>query len=318
METKLTDRPTEQVIAAIEALDLESVKLRIMDPKLGEGWTREYADRIGQAYKVYLSMLAKHPDHAEDILLSEDVDEFWHTHILQTIKYTDDCEAVFGKYLHHAPHVGEVTSDDIERRVALAEITRRLYQEEFGDTTASDAAWLGRPVQAEAAAYSGATIQAGKAAYSGATIRADGAAYSGARIKAESAAYSGATIFGKAAYSGATIRADGAAYSGARIKAESAAYSGATILGKAAYSGATIRADGAAYSGARIKAESAAYSGARIKAESAAYSGAGIDAGKAAYSGATIRPDAAAYSGARLQAEGATPVAGGLEPRVPN
>ena len=106
MQARLTTKPEQDVIAAIQALDLESVKSRAMDAELGEGWTREYADSIEIAYKNYLTMLVKYQDHAEDILLSEDVDEFWHTHILQTMKYADDCQRVFGNFLHHEPHVG--------------------------------------------------------------------------------------------------------------------------------------------------------------------------------------------------------------------
>jgi hypothetical protein len=233
MQAKLTVRPVEHVLAAIEALDLEPVKLRIMDPKLGEGWTREYADSIEVAYKNYLTMLVKYQDDAEDILLSEDVDEFWHTHILQTIKYTDDCETVFGKYLHHTPHIGEVTQTDLERRTALAEKTRRLYEREFGTAQECDAAWSGALLKTQNAAYSGASVRADNAAYSGASVRAENAAYSGASIRGENAAYSGASIRAEnAAYSGASIRVEKAAYSGARIRAENAAYSGAAITGE--------------------------------------------------------------------------------------
>src|SRR6267154_4205344 len=153
MKTQLMNRPVEQVIASIRALDLESVKVRLMDPELGEGWTRDYADGIERGYRNYLTMLAKYQDHAEDILLSKDVDEFWHTHILQTIRYTEDCEVVFGKYLHHNPHVGEVTQTDVEKRTALAEKTRRLYQREFGSMQDYSAAWSGAPIKAENAAY---------------------------------------------------------------------------------------------------------------------------------------------------------------------
>src|SRR5258708_3504120 len=168
MKTKLTNRPVEQVIAAINALDLESVKVRAMDPELGEGWTREYAEGIERGYRTYLAMLAKYPDHAEDILLSKDVDEFWHTHILQTIKYTEDCEAVFGKYLHHAPHIGEVTSADKEKRIALAEKTRGLYQREFGSERDYNAAWSGTPINAENRVMVGAVIRMENAAMSAA------------------------------------------------------------------------------------------------------------------------------------------------------
>ena len=266
MQSGITDRPVEQVLAGIQALDLESVKMRIMDPKLGEGWTRAYADSIEVAYKNYLTMLVKYQDDAEDILLAEDVDEFWHTHILQTIKYTDDCGAVFGKYLHHTPHVGEVTAAVVERRNEQAEKTRRLYENEFGSEQGSDMAWLGIPVDQTNAAMSGAAIRMSDAAMSGAAIRAQGAAMSGAAIRAQDAAMSGAAI-----------RAQGAAMSGAAIRAQSAAMSGAAIRAEsAAMSGAAIRAESAAMSGAAIRAESAAMSGAAIRPESAAMSGAAI------------------------------------------
>ncbi len=224
MQAKLTNRPVEQVIAAIKALDLESVKIRVMDPELGEGWTREYAEGVEQGYRNYLTMLAKYQDHAEDILLSKDVDEFWHTHILQTIKYTEDCEAVFGKYLHHAPHIGEVTSADKEKRIALAEKTRRLYQREFGNERDYNAAWTGISVRAENAAVSGAAIRMENVAVSGAVIKMENAAVSGAAIRMENAAVSGAAIWMEnAAVSGAAIRAENAAVSGAAIRANNPA-----------------------------------------------------------------------------------------------
>jgi hypothetical protein len=260
MKTKLTDRPVEQVIAAINALDLESVKVRAMDPELGEGWTREYADGIERGYRTYLTMLAKYPDHAEDILLSKDVDEFWHTHILQTIKYTDDCEAVFGKYLHHAPHIGQVTKTDVEKRTALAEKTRHLYEREFGNGGDSELAWSGGAIRAGNAAFSSAVIEAAKAAFSSAVIKAENAAFSSAAIKA-----------GNAAFSSAVIEAAKAAFSSAAIKAENAAFSSAAIkAGNAAFSSAVIKAENAAFSSAAIKAENAAFSSAAISTENPA------------------------------------------------
>ena len=184
MQSRLTAKPEQDVIAAIQVLDLESVKIRVMDAELGEGWTREYADSIETAYRNYLTMLVKYPDDAEDILLSKDVDEFWHTHILQTVKYTKDCQTVFGSFLHHEPHVGERTAADLEKRAALAEKTRCLYEKEFGNAEA-DAAWTGDAIRAENAAYSAANIRVGKSAYSAASIQPHDAAYSAASIRAD-------------------------------------------------------------------------------------------------------------------------------------
>ena len=230
MQARITDRPVEQVIAAIHALDLESVKARIIDPKLGEGWTREYADSIEVAYKHYLTMLVKYQDQAENILLAEDVDEFWHTYILQTIKYTEDCETVFGGYLHHTPHVGEVTDADLEKREVMAERTRRLYEREFGEGEGSRAAWAGVPVSARRAAMSAAAIRPESAAMSAAAIQTGRAAMSAAAVRAEDAAMSAAAIrAGSAAMSAAAIRAGDAAMSAAAIRTGNAAMSAAAI-----------------------------------------------------------------------------------------
>ena len=178
MQAKLTTRPVERVIAAIQALDLESVKVRVTDPELGEGWTREYADSIEVAYKNYLTTLAKYQDAVEDILLSKDVDEFWHTHILHTMKYMDDCEKVFGRYLHHTPKT---------RAEKSAAMCGAAIQ-------AKDAAMCGAAIRAENAAMCGAAIRTEEGAMCGAAIRLENAAMCGAAIGVENVAMCGAAI----------------------------------------------------------------------------------------------------------------------------
>ena len=256
MKTKLTNRPVEQVIAAIHALDLESVKIRMMDPELGEGWTREYAEGIEQGYRNYLTMLVKHPEDAEDLVVSKDVDKFWHTHILHTMKYTEDCEGVFGRYLHHSPHGRERTPAEAKARAASIEKTRNLYQREFGGAQ-----------QVGNAAYCGAALQAGNAAYCGAIREAGNAAYCGAALRAENAAYCGATLrVGNAAYCGVIRGVGNAAYCGAALQGGKAAYCGAAPRGgNAGYCGAIREAGTAAYCGAVLRAEKSAYCGAALR-----------------------------------------------------
>ncbi len=196
MQARLTTKPVEEVISAIQQLDLESVKLRVMDAELGEGWTREYAESIEAAYKTYLSMVVKYQDQAEDIMLSKDVDEFWHTHILQTMKYADDCQKVFGTFLHHNPHIGERTPEVLEKRVELAEKTRHLYEREFGSARHADVAWSGtvaRPV-ADNAAMSAVAIRVESAAMSAVAIGSVNAAMSAVAIQSQNAAMSAVAI----------------------------------------------------------------------------------------------------------------------------
>ena len=188
MHTKLTSKPVDQVIEAIWALDLEPIRLRVTDAELGEGWSREHAESVERAYRNYLTMLVKHSGDIEDIVVSKDVDEFWHTHILHTMKYTEDCEKVFGKYLHHNPQVGKRTPADIERRAALAEKTRRLYRREFGDGQNYNAAWSGISVRAENAAMCSAAVRAENVAMCSAAVRAENVAMCSAAIRVNNSA----------------------------------------------------------------------------------------------------------------------------------
>jgi hypothetical protein len=255
MQARLTTKSTHEVIAAIQALDLESVKSRVMDAELGEGWSREYADSIATAYKTYLTMLVKYPEDAEDILLSKDVDEFWHTHILQTRKYREDCQKTFGNFLDHEPHVGRVTAEDHEKRTAQAQRTQSLYEREFGNAQTAEAAWSGYAISARQAAFSAAAIQAGKAAFSAAGVKAQQAAFSAASIEPAGAAFSAASVRAEnAAFSAASIRAESAAFSAAAIRPEAAAFSAAGIrAGNGAFSAASIRPANAAFSAASVK-----------------------------------------------------------------
>jgi len=273
LKARVTNRPPEQVIAAIQALDVESVKVRLMDPVRGEGWTREHADAIEIAYKNFLTMLVKYPEDAEQIAMSEDTDEFWHTHILQTRKYADDCQAVFGDFLHHSPHLEDITPAYLEEKNASVEKTRLLYEKEFGADM--DAAWSGGVKTADVAA-SAASIQVGRAAASAASIRAGNAAASAASIRTTNAAASAASIrVGKAAASAASIRAGNSAASAVSIRATNTAASAASIrVGKAAASAVSIRVDKAAASAASIQASNAAASAVSIRPANAAASGA--------------------------------------------
>ena len=123
-------RTTRQMIEAIEGLDLGPVKFKLMDPEEGEGWTREFVEHMEIHYKRYLMLVAKYPREA--LAPGKDVDRFWHAHILDTRKYIDDCERVFGFYLHHFPYFGMRGADDAAVLTKVGERTRELHEAEFG------------------------------------------------------------------------------------------------------------------------------------------------------------------------------------------
>src|SRR5712671_3173505 len=147
MKTTLTDRPVEQVIAAIAALDLDPIKLKLTHREEGQGWSREYADRMELAYKRFLTLLVTHPEVT--LAPCKDVDKFWHGHILDTLKYAEDCDRMFGSFLHHFPYFGMRGAEDAVNLAKAAENTRRLYRQEFGSTHDQDATQSGISARAE-------------------------------------------------------------------------------------------------------------------------------------------------------------------------
>lgn len=131
-------QPVEQVLAAIQALDLDCIKLKLMDAEEGQGWSREHADRTEVEYKRFLALMTKFPE--ETIAPTKDVDRFWHGHILDTMKYAEDCEKTFGYFLHHFPYFGMRGEADARNLQAAADAMHQLYEREFGEAMVNGAA----------------------------------------------------------------------------------------------------------------------------------------------------------------------------------
>jgi hypothetical protein len=209
MNVQGKSKPVEQVVVAIEALDLEPIKFKLMDPEEGQGWTREYVERMAIAYKRFLTLLVTHPETT--VAPSKDIDKFWHGHILDTMKYAEDCERVFGYFLHHFPYFGMRGGEDAVQQAQADKDMHRLYEQEFGEpmpqseTTNSASAYCMASAQAKGAAY----CMASKPSYCMAAKKANDAAYCMASQQPKNAAYCMAS---KPSYCMAAKKASGAAY----------------------------------------------------------------------------------------------------------
>jgi hypothetical protein len=136
----------EQMVEAVFALNLDPIKFKLMDKKEGYGWTREEADRHELEYKRFLALVAKYPD---DVITPDtNVDKFWHGHILDTMKYAEDCQTVFGYFLHHFPYFGMRDDEDAENLAEASTNTRRLYQKEFGSAATGATTYCARTTDA--------------------------------------------------------------------------------------------------------------------------------------------------------------------------
>lgn len=119
-----------QDFGPIAELDLEPIKVKLTHLESGEGWSRAYADTVEFEYRRFLYLMKKFPNEQAAPLF--DVDVFWHYHILDTMKYADDCEAVFGYFLHHFPYVGLRGAEDLELHHRAGERMRELYEHTYG------------------------------------------------------------------------------------------------------------------------------------------------------------------------------------------
>jgi hypothetical protein len=122
---------TNNVFEAINALNLEPIKTKVMHAASGEGWTRAKADAIALEYRRFLYLMHAFPH--EQVAPTVDVDTFWHYHILDTMKYADDCEQAFGYFLHHYPYVGLETDEQDGAEARGGQRMKELYEQTFGE-----------------------------------------------------------------------------------------------------------------------------------------------------------------------------------------
>jgi hypothetical protein len=202
------ERSLDDVLNAIAALDLDPIKVKLMHAESGKGWGRQHADEVEKGYRRFLELMVKYPDEA--IAPTMDIDEFWHYHILDTMKYAEDCQNVFGHFLHHFPYIGLRGDEDLKLHEVAGANMQRLYAHEYGESLEagedSQAPESGtaysmasaRPAYSMASARTAYSMASGRTAYSMASART---AYSMASART---AYSMASA--RPAYSMASAR----------------------------------------------------------------------------------------------------------------
>ena len=127
-----TQDSESELIACIDAIDLEPIKAKLVDPREGSGWTLERAEHTERLYRRFLFLCHVYR-HSDTIVPTTDVDEMWHQHILDTRKYADDCDRVFGHFIHHFPYLGMRGAADALALQEAFERTIHIYGEHFPD-----------------------------------------------------------------------------------------------------------------------------------------------------------------------------------------
>ena len=69
---------------------------------------------------------------SETLAVNRLLDDYWHYHILDTRKYAQDCERLFGSLLHHYPYFEKLPGEEDEGESTAYAVTRRVSEEAFG------------------------------------------------------------------------------------------------------------------------------------------------------------------------------------------
>ena len=119
-------------IKLIEILNLDPIKIKLLCSDDGPKWDRKKVDQVEKKYRQFLILNLKHSDHT--IVPTKEIDIFWHSHILDTMKYAEDCQAIFERFLHHFPYFGMRGKEDAKNLQEAFASTQQLFKEEFGET----------------------------------------------------------------------------------------------------------------------------------------------------------------------------------------
>lgn len=113
----------------LKQLDLKSIAYQLINSS-DEKWTFEQTNQAINRYSMFLCLIYLYPNRK--LVPTQEIDKVWHHHILDTMKYTQDCEMLFGRFIHHFPYFGKRGKADRNNLYKAFAETERLFQKHFG------------------------------------------------------------------------------------------------------------------------------------------------------------------------------------------
>ncbi len=95
-----------EIMTAVNYIDLQSVRQKFLANKgwWWRLWNGYRIEDIEEDYREFLYLIATNP--GETIVpWSQEMDDFWHEHILDTRKYQKDCKSLGVEAIHHNPNL---------------------------------------------------------------------------------------------------------------------------------------------------------------------------------------------------------------------
>ncbi len=114
----------------LQTIDFGPIAFKLMNPDDGMGLTLAQVTYEIELYRKFLFLSYRYRER--QIVPSREIDRVWHTHILDTAKYREDCEQLFGHFVDHWPYFGIRDEADRLALNAAFDDTQKLFELHFG------------------------------------------------------------------------------------------------------------------------------------------------------------------------------------------
>ena len=124
-----------EFLERLSNIDFGPVAFKLIHAEDQTPWSLERATTAIELYRRFLFLNYLYPDRT--IVPSREIAQVWHTHILDTAKYREDCDALFGRFMDHWPYLGVRDEADRQALHNAFDETQQLFEKHFGNLVAA-------------------------------------------------------------------------------------------------------------------------------------------------------------------------------------
>jgi hypothetical protein len=128
MNSMTTEQDDTGIDPRVSRIDLDALRRKLAEEK---GFSEETLAQMDNQYRQFLSLKLRFP--GKSLVPTRFIDEMWHAHILDTRAYANDCENIFGYFLHHYPYLGVGGEGEKAKLEAAFSDTVGLWARAYGE-----------------------------------------------------------------------------------------------------------------------------------------------------------------------------------------
>ncbi|MCM1958214.1 hypothetical protein NCZ17_02355 [Acinetobacter modestus] len=124
---KIDQMALGKALIVTESWNFDLAKEKLLESK---GWSSSKIERAISDYKKYMALMKAMNGY--QLVPNEEIDEVWHMHILDTRQYMQDCDELFGEYIHHYPYFGMLSEENKSQWLETQSLSENVWKQLFG------------------------------------------------------------------------------------------------------------------------------------------------------------------------------------------